>query len=1225
MEIDKEHTDLDEYKKFVREQLEALFPVFASAAVGDFSRNVSIPAEEDEFSEIRVGIQVMLEVIRDKIAELEEWNDKLQATVYDKTKALNEAQYLAHIGSWEWDVHNNKITWSNELYRIYGLTPQEKEIDFEVFLEMIHPESREMVQNVINEAYESGKPFNFYHKIIKKDGSERILHGRGKVILNEKKEPVKMLGTAQDVTELKLAEAQLINAKKDLSAKVEQRTKKIGQVLQDLREEMEQRKQAQEEAEKLATIVETSNDSILSKTLDGKILSWNKASEKLYGYKAKEIIGKNVLTIVPPDKRKEHKEIMRKLKMGKGLKSFRTTRLSKSGEIIYISLTLSPIHDKKGKVIGASSIAKDISERVKAQEQLKESQERLSSFMNAAKDIFVIIDKDLNLKDINKAGLKLLRSRSKKKLVGQPADKILSMFDKRFRAKTFKETLKSGKPQKFEEAIVDLKGNQRHYITDVFRIDNGLGVISRDITKQKHYETELNESERKYRTLVETMNEGIVMVNKSKEIEFVNDAFCNWFGYRQKELIGKKLHSLVESDNKSKQKEIDRKSLSKPQQYEIEMRGKDNRSMWMLVNSAPIYDEDGSSIGSVGLYTDISQRKKYEAELDLLAKFPAEDPNPVLRFSMNDRVLTYVNKAAKHFINFFEGERELRKKWMNIINEVYKGGKVVKEELVVNERIYLITMVPIKEGKYINFYGTDITTAKKAEEEIRRLLFVLGQTDNSIVIADSKGYIQWVNAAFEKTTGYSLEDVKGTHGEKLRHGKRTGLDIEHPSYKKMLKTRKSVSYESKNYTKSGEEYWSLTNLTPVLAEDGGIEGIVAVDTDVTEKKRAEHAMLHAKRLAEVSSKAKERFLANMSHEIRTPMNAIMGIIQLLQETNVDEQQKEYLRSIDFAGENLLRIINDVLDLSKIESGKLSVEEIPFNPKYILNDLVNSMSHRAHENNIELRLELDEEIPENIMGDPVRVNQILINLVGNAIKFTDEGHVKLTVRLLEEKDNKCKLSFAVEDTGIGIPEKLQNQIFQEFEQAQNETTRKKGGTGLGLAIVRRLVRLMDGKLSLQSKAGEGSVFTIELPFKKAEKDQSQGNFVGEGLKNSGQLEGKRILLVEDNKLNQMVAEKFLISMGLEVEIAGDGSEAIKLLKDNKYDAILMDIRMPEMDGYMATQYIRKKMKSKIPIMAMTAHALNKEEKKCFKVGMNDYITKPLKKQRLFEKIVELVKK
>lgn len=410
-----------------------------------------------------------------------------------------------------------------------------------------------------------------------------------------------------------------------------------------------------------------------------------------------------------------------------------------------------------------------------------------------------------------------------------------------------------------------------------------------------------------------------------------------------------------------------------------------------------------------------------------------------------------------------------------------------------------------------------------------------------------------------------------------------------------------------------------------MNDQGEIESLVVIDSDITTRKKAEEEILNAKKMAEESSRAKELFLANMSHEIRTPMNAIMGIVQLMQDMELNSTQKQYLHSLKFAGESLLYIINDILDLAKIESGKMTIEKIGFNLSTLIEDLINSMQYKAKEKKIALLTEVQKNISQNVIGDPVRLNQILTNLLGNAIKFTEKGQVKLTVRQTKKADENIFLAFEVSDTGIGIAKEKQDIIFSAFEQAQKETSRKYGGTGLGLSIVKKLVELQGGQITLDSELGKGSKFSFTLSFVIAEKSYAVQEKIAE-LAPRPDLSGKEILLVEDNALNQMVAEKFLEGMNLNITIVGNGAEAVSMLKKKNYDIILMDIQMPEMDGYEATRYIRENFSEDqrhIPILAMTAHAFRDEEDKCKKAGMNDYISKPLNRAVLQDKVVQLL--
>lgn len=514
-----------------------------------------------------------------------------------------------------------------------------------------------------------------------------------------------------------------------------------------------------------------------------------------------------------------------------------------------------------------------------------------------------------------------------------------------------------------------------------------------------------------------------------------------------------------------------------------------------------------------------------------------------------------------------------------------------------------------EKGNILRMIGTaqDVTKQKK-NEELEQLAMVATKSYNAVTIADKDGLIEWVNEGFTKLFGYKLNDVKGTYGQILRKGEQTGLSPETDYRKIIFKEKKPLSYENKNYSKDGNEHWVLTSLTPILDEHGNVEKIISIDSDITWQKKAE--------------KVKEQFLTNMSHEIRTPMNAIIGFTNLLLKSQHNKDSTQYLKAIKASGENLLVIINDILDYSKLESGKATFESIDFSLSQLIIMFVELMLPKAEEKSIKLSTEIDKHIPEFLIGDPTRLTQILINLVGNAIKFTNKGEVKVHVTSLNENGNEIELNFSVSDTGIGIPEESLTKIFESFTQASNDTTRKYGGTGLGLSITKQLIELQGGTISVNSVINEGSNFEFKLKFQKYFKSHRAVSVINEEYAEEFPLKGVRVLLVEDNSFNQILAAKILENWHCIVEIASNGKIAVEKAEENQFDIILMDIQLPEMDGYEATHYIRNRISSpkcNVPIIAMTAHAFISEIDKCLNAGMNDYISKPFNETILQSKM------
>jgi PAS domain S-box-containing protein len=536
------------------------------------------------------------------------------------------------------------------------------------------------------------------------------------------------------------------------------------------------------------------------------------------------------------------------------------------------------------------------------------------------------------------------------------------------------------------------------------------------------------------------------------------------------------------------------------------------------------------------------------------------------------------------------------------------------------------TVVMVMENGRINGFQCivrDVSSRKELQKELfesnKKFQTLFDSSPFGVAVFELEpGRILDANAAYLNMFGFTREEAIGHTAMELRiidAGARAKIIEE-------VKTRGSMkNLEQVMYHRSGKPVICL--FSNQLIELNGQTYSLVLFTDITERKKLESQLVAAKEEAEHATKAKEMFLASMSHEIRTPMNGVIGMANLLEGTKLKSEQKEYVTGIKDSGERLLTIINDVLDLSKINAGKISFESEPFSIKELIKNITLNLGITAKKKNITLNAIIADAVPEYVIGDSVRLSQILWNLCGNAVKFTEKGGVQVSVSIKSEKDGKANIEFTVKDTGIGITKERLPYIFDPFVQADVHTTRRYGGTGLGLDIAKKLVELQGGTILVESTPEKGSTFKFCLTFTKASPAVLSEDIKGT-IGNAKNLKGINILFVEDNAVNQRVGERTLTKWGASVVIAGNGRKATEMLLEKPFDLILMDLQMPEMDGIEATRYIRTSMPSvvsHIPIIAMTASAFRGEYNKCIEAGMNNYISKPFKPEELYQMIVQ----
>ncbi len=561
-------------------------------------------------------------------------------------------------------------------------------------------------------------------------------------------------------------------------------------------------------------------------------------------------------------------------------------------------------------------------------------------------------------------------------------------------------------------------------------------------------------------------------------------------------------------------------------------------------------------------------------------------------------------EALEYYKKAYLREKEARKEAERILE--FKA----QELYTANEKLTALN-ITLEEN-----LEKRIEQIRKAEEAYRQLV----ESANDIIFStDSNGHFTYVNPKGLLISGYSSEELIGLNFTKLivEEFRKKAILI----YQNQMINKESDSYFEYDIVSKKGERISLGQNVKLIFEKGVATGFLSIARDITAQKKLQNDLEEANQIAQASAKAKERFLANMSHEMRTPLNAVIGLSNLLKETDLKLGQIDYVTKINSAAGSLLMLVNDILDLSKIESGKLELNEGEFVLRKSLNTILSSASYQAQEKELKLRLSIDEKLDKSYVGDELRLCQILINLTNNAIKFTTFGGVHIQVKLIDEQKTHHRINIAVTDTGKGIAPEALERIFEDFNQENASISTEYGGTGLGLSISQNLVEVLGGQLKVDSILGEGATFHFNLTLQRI--DQSAEKATKKLPKKRSDWNNVTILVVEDNEVNQFVVKETIQTWGGTTDIASDGREAINWLMKKTYDLILMDMRMPVMDGIETTTYIRRQLKLQIPIIAFTANAMKQEREHCFAIGMNDYVAKPFQKNELKQKIEQFL--
>ena len=720
------------------------------------------------------------------------------------------------------------------------------------------------------------------------------------------------------------------------------------------------------------------------------------------------------------------------------------------------------------------------------------------------------------------------------------------------------------------------------------------------------------------------------ILDRNGSILFINDAVTRMLHYGVDELIGASIWNYCYRDDVNRiVNGIEEGLKNKNKNFNVDFRlvSKTNEIRWVAWGMV-------AKEGKWYCYgRDITEKKQVENELIKLSFVASKVNNGVVINDANNKV-TWVNEAfekitgfnladvkGKHLGDLITGPKT---DWSKIENA--RKLTEQKKSFTVDILAYRKDLQPIwlsvhntvvldQDGKVETEVEIiiDITEKKRAEEELEILSLVASKTHTGVAITNHRGEITWVNSALEDLVGYELNELSGKMLGDVLSVPETDNELILRSREKS-NNKEAYQIEVLANKKDKTKIWLSVANTPITDENGELERQVELIYDITQRKQVEREMIEAREQALQLSEAKEMFLSVMSHEIRTPLNAVIGMTHLLLENEPKSSQIDDLNILKFSGENLLNIINDILDFTKIETGNLQLEAIPFDLYALCVDITNSLQVNAKKQGNQLILAFDDSIPANLLGDKTRLYQILMNLLGNAIKFTNNGIVSLKVNLKLNNADETLITFEVKDNGIGIPKDKLSYIFETFTQAKTDISRKYGGTGLGLAITKKLVKLYGSDVKVQSTENKGTSFSFAIHFKKI----SSTALTHDKLPLPDLFTGKKVLVVDDNEVNILIARRFLSKWGLELDFAYNGEEAITKVMANIYDLVFMDIRMPGIDGFDATRIIREiegAYYQQVPIIALTASTLHDETSKFKESGMDGHILKPFNPEEI----------